>query len=183
MLPFGLTSAPATFERLMERVLKGLKRKSLLLHLDHVIVFSPDFESLLERLAVVLESFKEAKLKLKPSKYELFQTQVKFLGHIVSRKGVTADPEKIKAVKEWTTPSCQTEVRTFLGFTGYYCRFCPDYASITNPLNQLTATGAIFKWGEEEKKAYERLRTFLINAPVRAYPDPKIKFNLDTDAS
>ena len=183
VLPFGLTSAPATFERLMERVLHGLQWKTLLLYLDDVIIFSPDFSTHLERLETVLQRLAKAKLKLKPSKCALLQSEVKYLGHVVSRHGVATDPEKVEAVKEWTTPRCQTELRTFLGFVGYYRRFCPDFASIAKPLHKLTAKGVPFLWTEIEQEAYDKLRQFLIEAPVLAYPEPGTEFILDTDAS
>ena len=94
VLPFGLTSAPATFERLMEKVLKGLQWQTLLLYLDDVIVFSKDFESHLERLAEVCQRFRSAQLKLRPEKCQLFQREVHYLGHVVSRHGVATDPAR-----------------------------------------------------------------------------------------
>ena len=99
VLPFGLTSAPATFERLMERVLHGLQWSSLLLYLDDVIIFSPDFSTHLQWLEVVLQRLQSAQLKLKPSKCALLQTEVKYLGHVVSKDGISTDPEKVAAVK------------------------------------------------------------------------------------
>lgn len=142
VLPFGLTSAPASFERLMEQVLKGLQWKNLLLYLDDIIVFSTDFDTHLERLETVLQRFRTANLKLKPSKCELLQKEVKFLGYVVSSHGVSTDQDKVRAVREWETPRCQAEVRTFLGFVGYYRKFCPDFATAAKPLNRLTAKGA-----------------------------------------
>ena len=183
VLPFGLTSAPATFERLMEQVLKGLQWKSLLLYLDDVIVFSPDFETHLDRLGTVFARFRQANLKLKPSKCELLQQQVRYLGHVVSSQGVSTDPEKIKAIKEWQVPRCQTEVRTFLGFMGYYRRFCQDYATVAKPLTVLTAKGAEFVWGAEQQGAFDKLRLMMMSSPVLAYPDMKLEYILDTDAS
>ena len=182
-LSFGLTSAPATFERLMEKVLSGLQWKSLLLYLDDVIVFSSDFDTHLQRLEVVLQRFKGANLKLKPSKCELLQTEVRYLGHIVSKDGVKTDPDKVKAVVEWTTPKCTPEVRSFVGFVGYYRRFCPDYATVAKPLNRLTAKGVDFKWGHEEQESFEKMKMFMSQAPVLAYPDPKLPYIVDTDAS
>ena len=105
VLPFGLTSAPATFQRLMEEVLQGLHWKTLLLYLDDIIVISPDLDSHIGRLEEVLSRLRKAGLKLKPSKCELFKTKVKYLGHIVSAERVTTDPDKVKAVAEWPPPS------------------------------------------------------------------------------
>ena len=104
VLPFGLTSAPATFERLMERVLKGLQWKTLLLYLDDVIVYSPDVDSHLDRLAEVLARFRCAGLKLKPAKCELLRREVSYLGHVVRAQGIATDPAKVAAVANWQSP-------------------------------------------------------------------------------
>ena len=183
VLPFGLTSAPATFERLMEKVLKGLQWQTLLLYLDDVIVFSKDFESHLERLAEVCQRFRSAQLKLRPEKCQLFQREVHYLGHVVSQHGVATDPAKIAAVRDWKTPRCTQEVKSFLGFVGYYRRFCPDFATIARPLNILSSKEVQFQWGAEEETAFQRLKTLLIEAPVLTYPDPSRQYILDTDAS
>ena len=98
VLPFGLTSAPATFQRLMEQIVKGLHWKTLLLYLDDIIVIAPDFETHLARLGKVFGRLRGTGLKLKPTKCELLQTEVGYLGHVVSRHGVSTDPDKIKAV-------------------------------------------------------------------------------------
>ena len=139
VLPFSLTSAPATFERLMEKVLKGLQWQTLLLYMDDVIVFSKDFESHLERLAEVCKQFRLAQLKLRPEKCQLFQREVHYLRHVVSQHGVATDPAKIAAVQDWKTPRCTQEVKSFLGFVGYYRWFCPDFATIARPLNVLSS--------------------------------------------
>ena len=129
----------------MERVLKGLQWRTLLLYLDDIIVFSKDFHSHLERLEEVFQRFRAARLKLKPSKCQLFQREVSYLGHVVSQDGVATDPEKVEAVRKWASPKCVQEVRSFLGFVGYYRRFCPDFATISRPLNLLTNKETKFK--------------------------------------
>jgi len=96
VLPFGLTNAPACFERLMEKVLRGLHWKSLLIYLDDVIIFSDTFSNHMSRLEEVFQRFREANLKLKPSKCVLLSDSVKYLGHIVSKDGVSTDPSTTK---------------------------------------------------------------------------------------
>ena len=183
VLPFGLTSAPATFERLMERVLKGLQWQTLLLYLDDIIVFSKDFDSHLSRLEEVFQRFRSARLKLKPGKCKLFQREVNYLGHIVSQSGVATDPDKVEAVRNWAQPKCVQEVRSFLGFVGYYRRFCPDFATIAKPLNILTSKEKAFHWGPEEEDAFQQLKRRMTDTPVLTYPDPSRAYILDTDAS
>lgn len=108
VLPFGLCSAPSTFERLMERVLRGLHWKSLLIYLDDVIIFSQSISNHIERLSEVFARLRVAKLKLKPAKCSLLQTEVKYLGHVVDYSGVSTDPDKTSAVRDWPEPKCTT---------------------------------------------------------------------------
>ncbi|XP_067939742.1 uncharacterized protein [Watersipora subatra] len=115
VLPFGLTSAPACFSRLMERVMRGLHWKTLLLYLNDIIVFSGDIDSNVERLAAVFERLYAAGLKLKPRKCKLFKAEVKYLGHVVSAEGVATNPEKIEDVKSWPIPKWVRELKAFLG--------------------------------------------------------------------
>ena len=184
VLPFGLTSAPSTFERLMETVLRGLHWRTLLIYLDDIIVFSKDLDSHLERLGEVFTRLETAGLKLKPEKCELFAKRVNYLGHVVSEHGVETDQEKIQSVKEWPVPRHPTDVRSFLGTTGYYRRFIPSYSEVARPLTQLSAVKpSDFIWTKECQRAFTQLKTHLSTAPILAYPDYSIPFILDTDAS
>lgn len=103
-MSFGLCNAPATFERLMEKVLHGLLSKICLVYLDDVIIFGKGFEEMLENLNLVFSRLKEVNLKINKKKCIFFQKNVKYLGHIISEEGVTMDPEKIVAVKDWPSP-------------------------------------------------------------------------------
>ena len=146
VLPFGLCNAPSTFERLMECVLAGLRWEILLVYLDDVIVFGRTIAESVDRLRAVLDRFRAAGLKLKPSKCHLFQRQVAYLGHVVSPEGIHTDPAKIEAVRDWPTPITQTQVRSFLGLASYYRRFIRGFAEIAGPLHRLTEKSAKFKW-------------------------------------
>ena len=136
-MPFGLTNAPATFQRLMESCLGELHLSWCIIYLDDIIVFSWTPEEHLVRLQAVFDKLKAAGLKLKPSKCELFRKQINYLGHVVGHKGVATDPKKIEAVTEWPRPNTVTEVRSFLGFVGYYRRFIPNFPKVAKPLNIL----------------------------------------------
>ena len=183
VLPFGLTSAPATFQRLMEKVLHGLHWKTLLLYLDDIIVISPDFDSHLERLEEVLKRLRRANLKLKPSKCELFRDEVRYLGHVVSSQGVSTDPEKVEAVSSWDPPTSVKDLQSFLGLAGYYRQYIPDFSTIAKPLSKLTSKETEWAWTEECAKAFQLLKDKLVEAPVLGYPDPALPYILDTDAS
>ena len=117
-MPFGVISAPATFQSFMERVLHGLYWKTLLLYLDDIIVFAPDCDTPLHRLERVFQQLKGAKLT--PNKCELFQSQVYYLGHEVIAEGVATDAGKTRAVQEWQTLQRLKGLQGFLGMVGYY---------------------------------------------------------------
>ena len=183
VMPFGLCNAPSTFERLMEKVLRGMPWETLLVYLDDVIVYAKTFEEMIARLEEVLIRLGGASLKLKPKKCHLFQKKVAYLGHVVSEEGISTDPDKIKSVKEWPTPTSQTEVRSFLGLASYYRKFIQSFADIARPLHRLTEKHAEFKWTAECDDAFQELKKRLIQSPILAYPMPTGKFVLDTDAS
>ena len=135
--PFGLTNAPATFQRLMESCLGQLHLNWCIIYLDDIIVFSRTPEEHLHRLKAVFNKLKAAGLKLKPSKCDLFKQQNNYLGHVVSKEGVSTYPEKIKAVTECPQSTTVTEVRSFLGFVRYYRRSIPNFSKVAKPLNNL----------------------------------------------
>lgn len=146
-------------------------------------MFGRDFYEHLTRLEKVLEKLRQANLKVKPSKCNLFSTKVHYLGHVISAEGVMPDPAKVDAVRGWPTPTNQTEVQSFLGLASYYRRFVKGFADIARPLHKLVEKGKRFQWGEDCQGAFEKLKTCLTTAPVLTYPDPSKSFILDTDAS
>ena len=120
---------------------------------------------------------------LKPAKCTLFWEEVQFLGHLVSREGVRADPANVKRVATWPTPTTKREVHQFLGFASYYRHFIKDFAGIAKPLHRLTEEGGTFLWTDECERAFEKLRHLLTTTPLLAYPDFNRPFILNTDAS
>ena len=183
VLPFGLCNAPSTFERLMDFVLAGLRWETLLVYLDDVIVFGRTVKESIDRLREVLIRFRNAGLKLKPSKCNLFQSKVNYLGHVVSSEGIQTDPDKIEAIRDWPRPITKTQVRSFLGTTGYYRRFVLDYAKIAQPLHKVAEKNGVFEWNDECENAFNKLKIALISAPILAYPMEDGDFIMDTDAS
>ena len=183
VLPFGLTNAGATFQRVMDVAMSGLNFSICLVYLDDIILFSSTVTEHLERLKCVLSSLRKANLKLKPSKCCLLHREVSFLGHVVSGHGIATDPEKIRAVVEWPVPRSVTEVRAFLGLCSYYRRFVESFALIASPLHALTGKGRTFAWTEECDQAFEELKRRLTSAPILAMPLDEGRYVLDTDAS
>ena len=183
VLPFGLCNSPPTFQRLMELVLNGLLFDRCLVYIDDVVVMGKTEEEALENLRMVLLRFKEANLKLKPSKCFLFQEQCTFLGHTVNADGTTCEKQKVEAVQSWPEPRNVTEVRSFLGTCSYYRKFIPNFAEIAAPLTNLTRKFQKFEWSSSCQKAFDTLKKSLTTAPILSYPSSEGQFILDTDAS
>ena len=130
---FRLTNGPATFQRLMDNCLRDLSLHWWIIYLDDIVIFSKDPASHIERLEAVLWKLEEAGLKLKPSKCELFQWQIAYLGHMISGQGVATEECKIKAIRNWPTPTNVTEIQSFLGFTAYNHPFIPKFVQVAHP--------------------------------------------------
>jgi hypothetical protein len=183
VLSMGLVNAPSQFQRLMDLVLAGLLWEVCLVYLDDVIIYSRTFDLHLERLEAVFARMKAANLLLKPSKCQLFREEVTFLGHVVSAKGIAADPSKIETVRQWPRPQNLTELRSFIGLCSYYRKYVPGFATIAQPLHMLTNKGQRFIWGEEQETAFQTLKTRLTTAPILAPPNDEGEYVLDTDGS
>ncbi|XP_054872643.1 uncharacterized protein LOC129350363 [Amphiprion ocellaris] len=138
-MPFGLCNAPSTFQRLIQWIFGDQQCQSLLLYLDDIVVFSSTVEQHLERLEVVLQRLQQEGLKAKLTKCAFFQQEVRYLGHVVSDKGVSTDPTKVEAVASWPPPSTVTELRSFLGFASCYRHFVEGFAKLAAPLHKLVA--------------------------------------------
>uniref|UniRef100_A0A669D8G6 ribonuclease H n=1 Tax=Oreochromis niloticus TaxID=8128 RepID=A0A669D8G6_ORENI len=190
-MPFGLCNAPATFQRLMQHCLSGQIAESLLVYLDDIIIYSPDFSSHLQHLDEVFQRLWRHGLKLQPNKCKFLQQEVKFLGHVVDKCGVRPDPDKISAVMDWPVPDTIRQVRSFLGLAGYYRRFVSGFAKIARPLTALLTGVPVNKktdrrkvqWSPECQTAFEALKAALMQAPVLAYADYSLPFIVYTDAS
>ena len=182
-MPFGLCNAPATFQRLMDTVLTELNFDICLAYLDDIIIFSRDLDSHLERLERLFTRLREANLKLKPSKCQVMQKQVTFLGFTVSQTGVGTDPWKISAIRDWPVPTNLRQSRAFVGICQYYRRFVPNFSELAAPLHALTKKGARFEWTPQCQAAFEQLKQALLSADVLALPADEGQFILDCDAS
>lgn len=183
VLPFGLCNAPATFQRLMESVLRGLNFKTALCYIDDIVVYSGTFHQHLVDLREVFDRLREANLKLKISKCKFCAKQIEYLGHIISADGVLPNPDKIKAVSEFPVPKNVKGVRSFLGLANYYRRFVYNFAKIAVPLNNLTRKSVKFQWTPECQTAFDTLKQALTSAPILSFPHHTKPFILHVDAS
>ena len=182
-MSFGLCNAPATFVRLMERVLSGLDWKICLVYLDYIIVFSKTFKEHLENLNQVLNCLKWANLKLSPQKWDLFKDRVVFLDHVVSADDTTTDPAKIESVTNWPIPKNVKQVRSFFGLCSYHRRYVRNFADIARPLHKLTEKNVKFEWTDSCQESFDTLKRALTTAPILGYLTCEDKFIIDCDAS
>src|SRR6201987_1320002 len=138
VMPYGLTNSPATFQRLIESVLRNSLMLHCLVYIDDVVVFADSVPQMVDRLEIVCSSLKNAGLLLKKKKCQFFLPQIKYLGHIVGRDGIKPDPEKTKAWSEYPVPKDKTEVQRFLGGFNYYSSFFPNSSAMAAPLYGIT---------------------------------------------
>ena len=181
VMSFGLCNTPGTFERLMDRVLCGMRWSRCLVYLDDVISFGKSIPEALAWLEEVLARLSDVGLQLKAKKCTFMQTEVGFLGHIVGWTGLACDPAKLSAVRNWHAPV--KAVRQLVGFVGYYRRFVEDFAELAEPLVALTRKGASFVWTDHQQTAFDALKACLLSAPILGFPTEDGRFLSDTDAS
>ena len=163
--------------------MKGLQWVCVIIYMDDLTCYAKTFEDALDGLTKVLQRLKDANLKLKTSKCMLFQPSVAFLGHRVSKDGISTDPAKIEKVKDWKAPTNLTETKSFLGLCSYYKNFIERYGDLARPLNELSRSEVVFEWTNDCQKAFDTLKDRLTTSPILAYPDLDVDFILDTDAS
>ena len=180
---FGLCNAPATFSRLMDRVLSGLHWETCLFYLDDIIVFSSTWEEHLTPLRQVFQRLRHADLKLGAEKCTFAAKEVSYLGHRVTEEGLLPDLALLAAIPEIPPPKAATEVRSFLGLAGYYRQYVKNFAAIVGPLHALTRKDAVFHWSADCQTAFDRLKTLLTISLITAFPDFSQAFRLYTDAS
>lgn len=182
VMPFGLCNAPSTFQALMNNIFRPLLRKSVLVFFDDILIYSRSMAEHLQHVHEVFQLLRQHQLAVKFKKCEFGQEELEYLGHIISSVGVKVDRAKIAAMLDWPQPTTVTELRGFLGLTGYYPKFVRNYDIIARPLTNLQRKGQ-FSWSPEAEEAFKNLKTALTTTPTLAMPDFSIPFVIQTDAS
>ena len=205
-IPFGLSNAPAAFQRSMEEMLDTLRDECCIPYLDDVLCFSKSFDEHVQVLRKVLQALQRHGVKLKPEKCELFRKEVRYVGRLVSADGVRVDPKDLEAVRvlKHRTPKTVGDIRQVLGFLSYYRSYVQDFSRIAQPLYDLLkvqpdtpqskpprgktkspqqSSRTPIEWNEKHQQILERLVDMLMEPPVLAYPDFNQPFTLHTDAS
>ena len=188
-MPFGLCNAPPTFQRLMQKCLGELNLTFCLIYLDDVIVFSDMPEEHFQRMPVVFDHLREHSLKLKLSKCDVFKSEINYLAHHVSQKGVLPSKKNLESIAQCPPPDTYTKVKSFVGLVGHYRRFIKGFAKIAAPLYDLTSGDNKDKKSEhvnlspEAHETFDRLKAACLQAPILSFPDFNKPFLLEMDAS
>ena len=169
-MSFGLKGVPATFQRLINEVLREIIGSIAFVYIDNIVCYGKNLDRI-QNLETVFQRLREHKLLVNPEKYSLLRDSVTYLGHVISREGVSPDPSKIEAVTKFPIPKNVKDLKSFLGLAGCYRKFIKNFATIVRPLNYLIKDNIEFKWGQEQNKAFKTLKTILTSKPRLQYPN------------
>jgi len=180
---FGLTNSPATFQNMMNDVFRDLIfAGKVLIYLDDILIFTETLEEHHQVVRQVLLTLRQHKLYLKPEKCDFVQTEIEYLGLIISQNQVCMDPIKTRGILDWPTPTCKHDLQSFLGFVNFYCRLIRDFATIAKPLSILTGK-TDWLWTPEQQSAFDQLKAQVTTAPVLAIPTDDDPYCLEADSS
>ncbi|XP_024010472.1 uncharacterized protein LOC112085485 [Eutrema salsugineum] len=183
VMPFGLTNAPSTFMRLMNHVLRAYIGHFVVVYFDDILVYSKNLEDHVQHLRKVLDVLRTEKLYANMNKCTFGTDNLVFLGFVVSADGVKVDEEKVKAIKEWPSPTSVGEVRSFHGLAGFYRRFVKDFSTLAAPLTEVIKKDVGFKWETAQEEAFQTLKEKLTQAPILSLLDFVKTFEIECDAS
>lgn len=182
-LPMGLKISPSAFSRVMSVAMSGLNYINCFIYLDDCVCFGRNLESHNKNLIEIFERLRKVNLKLNPSKCQFLKTELLYLGHTISSKGIQPDQDKIKTIQNYPIPTNVDELRRFVAMCNYYRKFIKNFAELTNCLNKLCRRNVKYEWTEQCEISFNILKNALINPPILQYPDFSKEFILQTDAS
>ena len=184
VLPFGLFGAPATFQRLMDRVLRPHAAYAAA-YIDDIVIYSGTWEQHMRQVAAVLQSLRQAGLTANPRKCVIGRREIQYLGYHLGGGEVRPQVAKTAAVAASPRPRTKKEVRGFLGLAGYYRQFVPHFSDLASPLTDLTRKSApdTVQWSEPCQVSFEAIKTALCGKSVLCAPNFDLPFSLQTDAS
>jgi hypothetical protein len=181
---FGLTNSPATFQALMNLIFADLIAKGIVaVYLDDILIYTKTIKEHCKITCKVLRCLEENDLYLCPAKCKFECTEVKYLGMLIQENHVSMDPAKVQAVTDWPAPQNLKDVRGFLGFANFYCRFIEGFARIARPLNDLTKKDAPWSWGPSQQEAFSELKAQFTSSPVLVMWQPDLETRMEVDAS
>ncbi|KAJ9513207.1 hypothetical protein QJQ45_029305 [Haematococcus lacustris] len=187
VLSFGLTNAPATFQRVMNDAFAPVLGKCALVYLDDILVMSKSLPDHMQHLRLVFDLLRANKLFAKMSKCEFMQLTLKFLGHVITAGAISVDPDKVRAIADWPLPSSLTQLQSFLGAANFVRKFVQGFSAISAPLTdlcgKLSATFPWHSWPDHERLAFHELKSAVANVPMLRLPDHTQPFQVYCDAS
>ncbi|KAL4007857.1 hypothetical protein ACER0C_001709 [Sarotherodon galilaeus] len=183
VMPFGLTNAPAVFQALINDVLRDFLNHFVFVYLDDILIFSRSLDDHVRQVRCVLQRLLENKLFVKVEKCVFHAGSVSFLGYVLEKGLLRADPCKLEAIVSWPTPSTRKQLQRFLGFANFYRRFIKNFSRVVLPLTGLTSPAHVFLWTPDAERAFSRLKDLFCSAPVLAHPDVSRQFVVEVDAS
>ncbi|GBG76423.1 hypothetical protein CBR_g22171 [Chara braunii] len=183
VMPSGLCNAPGTFQHTMNRIFHDYLDKFVIVYLDDILIFSKTVEEHVAHLDKVLSLLRQHKFKINGEKCEFDRTPVLYLGHEISAEGLKPDDAKVASIRDWPRPQSVTEMRSFLGMTGYYKTFVKNYSIVVAPLTDMTRLDTPWEWTDECEAAFRHLKHVLTHYEVLKLPDPHKPFIVTTDAS
>lgn len=182
-MPFGLSGGPLTFQRLVNLIFCDLIGNGVHIYLDDIIIYAETRERHDEILRIVLQRLRQYSLQLKITKCHFYCTEVEYLGHIISKDGLRANPEKVECIVKYPQPKNLIELLRFLGMCGYFRIFVYNFALISKPLTHLCSKEIIFVWSKSAENAFESLKRALAEDVILQFPDFSKDFFVTTDAS
>ena len=168
-MPFGPSNSAPCFSRFMEMLVTKLRSPWVLCYLDDLLCHTKTTEHHLEELRKVFQMHREAGIKLKAKKTDLFETEVHYLGYKVTQQGVCMREDYVEKILEWPTPKTVKELSSFLGVVGYYRSFIPKFASLTHEMNAQKKKKEL-EWTDDMQAKFEHLKKLFSERPIRAYP-------------
>ncbi len=182
-MPYGLTNAGATYQRMIDMCLAGLPTDRVLAYMDDIVIFNNTFAEHMHDLKAVFSCLQTANVSLKPSKCIFAADRVNFLGFELSINGIQPQARLTDAIRQFQSPKSKKELKRFLGMAGFYRDFIRDFATISEPLNKLTCDNVPYTWSNECESAFNNLKQQLISRPVLAFPQLGSPFVVEVDAS
>jgi hypothetical protein len=182
-MPFGVSNAPATFQRALNNLFTSFRDNKIIIYLDDILIASETISDGLTTLNVVLQKLQSANLKLNLEKCYFFETTINYLGYEINQEGIRPGKTKITAVTNFPTPKTIHELRQFLGLTSYFRKFIKNHALIVEPLSKLLRKNSSWKWSEEQDAAFEHIKKLSTSRPLLVIYDPNHETQLHTDAS
>jgi hypothetical protein len=181
-MSFGVTNAPAYFMYMMNKVFMEYLDKFVMVFIDDILVYSRSEEEHEGHLRLVLQKLRDHKLYAKLSKCEFWLKQVAFIGHVISKGGISVDPSKVQDVLSWKAPTTVNDIQSFLGLAGYYRRFIEGFLKISKPMTELLEKDKQFEWTPTCEASFQELKKRLTTTPVLVMLHMEKPFSIYCDA-